>query len=71
MSSRVMNKFNALIEKGEQIEREGEINPNLDLVWFSLLVAQSETIVLLEDIRKMVSEHRPGRFNQIDLSNES
>lgn len=68
-----MGKFDELMERGAQKKREIDADGkgvSIDAVWLSLLIAQSEIIVLLEDIRKMMSEHKSGRFELIDMSNE-
>ena len=54
-----MGKFNELMAKGAQKEREIDADGrdfSIDTVWLSLLIAQSEIIDLLTDIKKMMSE---------------
>lgn len=66
-----MGKFNELMEKGVQKEREmvtGGEGVSIDTVWLSLLIAQSEIIVLLEGIKKMMFEYKSSRFELIDIS---
>lgn len=72
MNSRVMDKFNELIGKGvlkeRELEAEGNGEVTLDNVWLSLLVAQSEIIVLLDDIKKIMSEYKSSRFERLDIT---
>lgn len=71
MNSRVMDKFGELLEEGAQKEQGVETSSvSIDTVWFALLMAQSQIITLLEDIRKMMSAGA-SRFELIDMKEDS
>lgn len=66
-----MDKVSELLEKGAQNEREIDADGrdfSIDTVWLSLLIAQSEIIDLLTDIKKMMSEYKSSRFELIDIN---
>ena len=66
-----MDKLGELMEKGTQKKGEMDIDGrevSIDTVWISLLIAQSEIIVLLEDIKKVLAERKSNRFELIDIN---